>query len=196
MNGITLSRDLVAHCLIIAAVVVGGWIMLVEPQAKELAVLETAIAETTSSEVPLTQTGIELLAAKVEQVKSRIGNVENRNALAHDSSRLYSTVMELGTEHGVVIERLRPGSDQRKVAGGKATATKVDITLKGNYETIARFLDDVMHLPGFVRPVSLTVNPFVDANADVSVRVVCEALSFEMPDELALTTEGADHVEF
>lgn len=195
MNSTTSNRELIAHGLIIAAVVIGGWIMFAQPKAQELADLETAIATTRASDVPLTQSGIEVLARRVEQVRDRISDVKRRNELARDSSNLYSEVMALGSKHGVLIERLRSGAESRTVAGGKATAIRMDVTIRGDYESMARFLDDVISLPGFMRPVSLSVNPAQGDGREVAARMVCEALSFELPEQFALMDSEDGHAE-
>lgn len=182
------QRDLVAHGVICAAICIGGWMMLVQPKSRALASLEADIAEQTSSDVPLTQSGVEALAARVEQVKSRVQDVQRRNALASDSARLYGEVMKLAESRGVLVERLKPGSDERKLAENAGTATRVDITAKGEYESIALFLDDVLRLNGFMRPISLSIQPSGGGNQLVSARIVCEAVRFNLPEQLTGAT--------
>lgn len=188
MNNNKSHRDIIAHGVICAAICIGGWMMLVQPKTRALANLEANIAEQTSSDVPLTQSGVEALAARVEQVKSRVQDVQQRNALATDSARLYGEVMKLAESRGVLIERLKPGSDERKLADNAGIATRVDITAKGEYESMAMFLDDVLRLNGFMRPISLSIQPSGGANQMVSARIVCEAVRFNLPEQLTSAT--------
>jgi len=191
----TISRELLAHGLIIAAVCVGGWVMLVQPKANALAELESTIEASQAGDVPMTQAGIEQLTAQLEGAKQRLDVIRARNALAHDSTQLFGRIMQLANEHGVTIERLQPGTTRRKLPDDTGTAVRVDLTANGDYQDVARFLDGVVRMSAFVRPVSLSLQPSGDVDQFVSARLVCEALSFKLPEELASMEGGndADH---
>lgn len=184
------QRELMAHAIICAAICVGGWMMLVQPKSRALADIEATIAEQSSGDVPLTEDGVKSLASRVEQVKERVQDVKARNALASDSARLYSQTMMLAEERNVLVERLKPDADPRKLPDNAGTATRVDMTVKGEYESVALFLDDVLRLHGFMRPVSLSIQPSGGNERLVSARLTCEALHFNLPEALTIPGGG------
>lgn len=188
------SRELFAHALIVAALCVGGWMLLVQPKARALAELETAIDATETGDVPLTQQGIETLAGRLEQARRRLADIQDRSAFATDSSQLYALVMQLAEDHNVIIERLQPGAKTSKLPEDRGAATRVDLTASGAYQDVALFLDDVLRLPGFLRPVSLSLQPAGEGDQKVGARLVCDALHFKLPKELA-SAEDAEHAD-
>ena len=67
------------------------------------------------------------------------------------------------------------------------------MNVEGAYESVARFVEGVQSLNGFVRPGSLSITPWGDTDAArVTAQFSCEGLSFNLPDSLTVVLEASD----
>jgi Tfp pilus assembly protein PilO len=185
MNG-PLDRQLLAQLIIIVALCAGGWMMIVQPQIDELHELRATIAQARSTQTSLGEGTIEQMADELTAVRDRFRRIEARNTFADDSTQIYGLIMDLAAEHGIAVQRLDPGSNQRTGdEEEKVHITTLDITVDGGYEQVAMFLEAVGDLDGFIRPVTLTITPRQDEDRSfVEARFACQALRFALPEEL------------
>lgn len=193
MNG-PLDRQLIAQIIIILAICAGGWMIIVQPQIDELTRLQATIAEIRNSQVPMGEGTIEQMADELTKVRDRFRRIETRNEFAGDSTRIYGLIMDLADEHGVTVQRLDPGSDQRSAdEDAPVNVTTLDMTIEGGYEQVAIFLESVEHLDGFIRPLTLTLTPREEEGRSfVEARFACQALRFALPDVLTAMVGGND----
>jgi Tfp pilus assembly protein PilO len=192
MSG-ALDRQLLAQIIIIVAVCAGGWMAIVQPQIDELHELQATIAQARSVQSSVGEGTIEQMADELTAVRDRFRAIRARNMFADDSTRIYGLIMNLADEHGITVQRLNPGADQQATDGEEAVhVTTLDITVEGTYAQVARFMEAVGELDGFIRPLTLTITPRQDEDRSfVEARFACQALRFELPEVLtALVGEG------
>ena len=188
---IALDRETIAQLIIILALCVGGWMMLIEPRVDELHELQVKIREATANPLLASPDSLDDMVRQLEGVRGRLQRIRNQNQFASDSSYMYSRIMDLAEANAVTVLRLNPGSKQRDKAeaqgeGASVRVTSFDMTVTGQYESIALFLESVDDLAGFVRPVSLTLTPRQGEEGEwVEARFACEAVSFTLPEALA-----------
>ncbi|MDY7107208.1 MAG: type 4a pilus biogenesis protein PilO [Planctomycetota bacterium] len=195
MNG-PLDRQLLAQLIIIVAVCAGGWMAIVQPQIDELHELQATITRARNVQTSVGEGTIEQMADELTAVRDRFRTIRARNDFADDSTRIYGLIMDLADEHGVTVQRLNPGADQRAADEEEAVhLTTLDITVEGTYEQVARFLEAVGALDGFIRPMTLTITPRQDENRSfVEARFACQALRFALPEALTALV-GEDHAD-
>jgi Tfp pilus assembly protein PilO len=192
MNG-PLDRQLLAQLIIIVALCAGGWMMIAQPQIDEMHEWQARIAEIRDTRSSVGEGTIERMADELTAVRQRFRAIRSRNAFADDSTRIYGVIMDLANQHGIAVQRLDPGSAQRGADKEESIRiTTLDITVDGGYEQVARFLEAVGELDGFIRPVTLTITPRQEEDRMfVEARFACQALRFALPAELtALVGEG------
>ena len=190
---ITIDRGLLTHTVVVLGMCVGAWMMLVQPQMKGLRAAEAALAAEEKAQQDVSDHLFEKTVQKMKDVKSRIAEIERCNGLMHDSSRLYGSIMDLAAMHGVTIQNLQPGSEKLS-ADAKTSVNRIDLSAEGAFDKVASFLDAIIELDGFIRPVSLNVVPTRDeANPTVIAHFSCDAVSFKLPE--ALAGMGGDHAK-
>jgi Tfp pilus assembly protein PilO len=184
------DRQMVAQVVITLAVCLGGWMMIVEPKVEEIAELEAAIAEATSDPTLAAGAGIEELAERMAEMRDRAQRIERRSEVARDSSRLYSAIMDLVAEHGVIVHRMDPASDRRTTADDMMGVTTFNLNIEAGYQQLAGFIDAIERMDGFIRPTMISVTPVrSEGAARVEARIVCQAMHFKTPEALAALTE-------
>ena len=101
--------------------------------------------------------------------------------------------MTLAKEHGVTIRSLNTGAAAPGTDVPDIGVTSIDISMNGQYEAVARLIETVHDLGGYIRTSSLTVTP-IEAEGEqlVFAQYVGEALSFAVPPVL-LSLEKNDH---
>jgi Tfp pilus assembly protein PilO len=172
-------RDSIAQVAIVLTVCIGGWLMLVKPKAEEVARLQRIIDEQSAlSAGGVNQQSIEAAAMRVQNIRTRLSQIESYGRLADDSSRFYGLVMNLAEAHQVQVHGLQP-SVAKPISGGAANAASVHLRLSGPYENVAEFLHAVVDIEAFIRPTSLHIAPSRSLPApSVEAEFGCELLSF------------------
>ncbi len=190
-----LDREFISQVVIVLAVCAGAWMMLVQPKTAEIARLEHQLAESSQTSSLSSQDGIEALAGKFATFGRQLETIRRRNAVAEDASSLYATVMRLASESQVRVQAMQP-TPARETASGKAEAVKVaklEMTLSGSFENIARFVDRVTQIDAFIRPSGLQLIPIDNpSERAVSARFSCDVLAFDIDAKLAGVGEQAD----
>ena len=188
----SIDRDFMAQLLIVMAVCAGAWLMLVQPKAREMARLERQLAEAAKAAAGSPQDGLETLAARFASSKKNLVEIQRRNGQADDTSSLYATMMRLATETNVRVQALQPTPPRQ--SNGKPEPVRVarlEMTLSGPYENVARFLDRVGEIDAFVRPSALQLIPIDEPNSQkVSARFACDVLAFTVDGALAASGES------
>jgi len=188
----TIDRQLISQFVMIVAACVGGWLLVVDPKISELRGLEAVMAETPGDVALLDQRRVERLAKRIQQVRSRVAQINAHNHFGEDPSQMYGLVLALAEKHGVVVRRLVADSASGS-AGQEAIeqVTTFHMMAEGDYEPLANFLSRVDKLEGFIRPVSLTVKPGGNSGrAYVIGEYAWETVSFEMPEVLSKMMGG------
>ncbi len=192
---VPLDRDFIAKGVIAAALCIGAWLMFVQPRMRELAVLEQTIAEHAAKPTPISQQTIELAAARVGEIRSRVREIEAQNALASDTSHLFSIIMDLASQYQLSVQGIQPTMASQKTTDREYKATRVDVVLEGEYEGIARFVEAVPQLHAFVRPATLTLTPLQRPNESrAHARFGFDVFHFTIADALA-GLQGASNVQ-
>jgi hypothetical protein len=190
-----LDRDFLVQILITLGVCVGGWLVLVAPRAGELRELERAIAEAAANPLRTDEATLTTLASRVETFREHVRSIERQNEFARDSSQMYGRIMALAKSYDVSVQRLTPGSDDNlpdKVS--PVSKTEFDMTVHGPYARVAKFLEAIDELEGFVRPRMLRLLPRAsDGELIVEARFICDAMAFQLPGELRAMIEGDSH---
>jgi hypothetical protein len=189
MNAFT-HRDMIAQVVIILAACVGGWMIFIEPRNRELNTLEATIAQARASPAATDPAFAHKLAEAAQALRGRVEVIEARNAVATDSSGAYQRIRALAGEHRVQLLSLNPGalgqSDARRSDPLRPAAARMDITVEGAYENVARFIEAVSAIDGFMRPAHLTLTAVQrDGEELVEAQLACDALSFMLPEAVA-----------
>lgn len=182
------DRKLIAECIVLLSVCVGAWLMAVRPKLTRLQELEVSIAEAQSDPARESRQSVEQIAAKLDDVRAQVREIEGQNALGRDSSQMYGLIMDLAKAHDVTVGRLDPGSNARSGAASDAVeVTAFSMSVGGKYRQVAAFLEGIADIDGFVRPGSLSLTPegYAGDNALVSAQFACETLNFAVPEALA-----------
>ncbi len=190
-----MEREIIAQSLIVLAICVGGWMLLVQPKVEELGELEQVLQERLADASMTDQSAIKEMADQLEDIRQQAQTVKQKNRLGSESSESYSMLMSLAEDRGVLVKSLQPGTDQETSNDGSVTRTRIEMTLEGEYEKIARFLKGVEELSGYISPVSLSISPKQHEGLPIVVaRYTCEALTFTLPDNLDVL-QGVVHAE-
>ena len=186
-----IDRQIMTQIIIIVAACVGGWMVVVDPKLSEINKLETEKARAAQNTTLADRTQIERLAKRLQKVRLRVNEIDQRNRFGRDPSQMYGLVLDLADQHGVVVRRLV--ADSGTGASKDDTVDQVTtfhMMAEGTYQQVAVFLNAVDKLKGFVRPVSLAIRPIRNGErAHVSGEYSWEALSFKMPKVLTTMME-------
>ena len=132
------------------------------------------------------------IAEQLRMLSDRAARISDQSRSDGDSSQLYGLVTALARDHDVVVPSLDTGATARPSAGRPVAVTPIDLTIEGEYDSVAMFLHALDGLAGFVRPVSLILTPLErDGTPVVRGRYVCEAVSFHVPVALTSITGEA-----
>jgi Tfp pilus assembly protein PilO len=186
------DREMILQVLAALFLCVGGWMLFVEPKVRELHVLEAASATIDSAQLSSANEQVLRMVARLEETRRRVGEIQSQNAIAAESSLMYAFVMDCAAEHGVMVRCLAPEAGGQRDRSHQATrAITFNMTIEGELEPVASFLDAVTGIGRFIRPVSMHLTP-IDRGAATMVhtRFTCEALSFPLPQDLAALAQG------
>jgi Tfp pilus assembly protein PilO len=129
---------------------------------------------------------IEAAAQRMGALKLRMADIATYNQLAGDSSRFYGLVMDLADAHGVQVQSLQPGSIKQSTDEKQVSVTRINLSVEGEYQQVASFLDGICNLNAFIRPQTLQISPTRSSSKDlVDVTFSCDVLSFVIADSLA-----------
>ncbi len=183
-----IDRDFIVHLVVASALCVGGWRIFAQPKLAELEQLELRIKKSRTG-VTIDQQEIGRIAEQLRMLSDRAAKIRDQSRSDGDSSKLYGIVTALARDHDVVVPSLDTGATARPSEGRPVAATPIDLTIEGEYDSVAMFLHALDGLAGFVRPVSLILTPLErDGTPVVRGRYVCEAVSFHVSEALSSIT--------
>ena len=193
---LTTSRQFIVQAVIALGLCIGVWMIIVRPKIDELIRLERTIADAPGLSGPFSSQTIEQAARRMNVIRERVAQIEDRNHFAEDTSHLYGLVMDLADSNGVQVQALQPGGSKRPTgAAAPMSVTRLDMTVEGPYENVAAFLDAVVNLDAFVRADSLQLAPTKsNGKSLVSAAFDCDVISFTIEDALT-NPGGASHAQ-
>lgn len=196
MNG-SVDRKIIAELIIMLAVCVGAWMIFVQPRVARFEELEVSIAEAERNPALASRNVIEEMAGRLHEIRDEVRIIDARNEFGRDSSEIYGLLMRLAKEHGVIVQRLDPGSTRTADDDDEPVEiASFHMSVEGKYRAVAAFLESILDIDGYVRPGSLNLTPIgQDGTALVSARFSCEALTFQIPDALAAIVEDDDRAD-
>ena len=160
----------------------GSWMFLVQPRAVELQELHDSIQKLRAKSVPTSHVSVEQIARETPRLRQRCSEIEERGALAQDTSQLYGRIMSLAKEYGVQVKNLRPG-DQKVNRDKTLTVTRIDLTAEGEYEQIAEFFGALAGINAYMRVVSVQIAPTKRTGGSYTViQMGFEVLQFHLPE--------------
>jgi Tfp pilus assembly protein PilO len=180
-----LNRSFLSQAVIIVAVCVGAWMMVVKPQVDEIDTLEGRIADVAALPQGMGQQTIQDIAGRMSELHARVADIQHRNQFASDTSRVYGILTDLAAQHHVHLQGLQPGAPSPSASKESITVGRIELTVDGTYDDVARFVDGINSLHAFVRLESLQLSPAMLAGkAGVIARLGFDVLKFEMADAL------------
>ena len=179
-----IDRDFLTQGAIALALCLGGWMFLVRPQSEELRLLESEIARWKAVVATTDRAAIERVVSLAPSLRQTADEIAARGLMA-DSYQIYKRVQALAETCSVAVNNLRPGPDPGRAKDKAFTASRVDMTVDGEYENIARFLEGLDRMGAYLRPVSVQLTPTkAETPTFTSMQLSFELLRFTLPDEL------------
>lgn len=183
---LSVYRDLLVQVMMAMTVCIGSWMFLVKSKAEDLREVETLIARSRSQSRSIDHADLQKISARTPPLRRRMREIQARGSVAKDSSALYGRITDLAEKHQVKINNLRPGVEQQ--IGDKDRiyiVTRIDMTIVGEYENIARFLESVNGIGAYLRPISVQIAPTKGGEGSFTViQLGIEVLRFNLPEPL------------
>jgi len=179
------DRDLVVRIIIGFSLTAGAWIFFSQPRAAELSRLEKKVSEFHKRTSAIGIAASEQVVRNVQAIRKQLDQISARNAVSQDSSILYGLIKDLALHHDVHVQKLQPTPEPPNKRNDMITISKVVMTVQGDYEQIANFIDSLQEFGGQVRPMSIHLGALPSqSNEMVNVRLACDVISFELPESL------------
>lgn len=186
-----IDRDFVVQAFIALSLCVGGWMFLVAPGAGELRELDAVIADRRRLAASMDHTKLEEIARYAPVIRQRTRDIHAAGNFSKNSSALYGRISSLAKQHEVKVKNLRPGVEHQM--GGKDNrfiVMRIDMTVDGEYERIARFLESMDEIGAYLRPVFVQIAPGKGEVGSFTVmQLGFEAIRFNLPDSLTAFVE-------
>lgn len=183
---LSVYRDLLVQVMMAMTVCIGSWMFLVKSKAEDLREVETLIARSRAQSRSIDHADLQKISARTPPLHRRMREIQARGSVAKDSSALYGRITDLAEKHQVKINNLRPGVEQQ--IGDKDRiyiVTRIDMTIVGEYENIARFLESVNGIGAYLRPISVQIAPTKGGEGSFTViQLGIEVLRFNLPEPL------------
>lgn len=190
-----IDRTLMAQIVIVLAVCIGAWFVFVEPRAVEAQLLEEEIQAGSVHAEAVDQTAVQRLTVRLDEVRSRVRQIERRGEIARDSSHLYSVVMDLARAHEITVASLSPGAaSNRSGARSSRRSGPADeplvvqrgfaVSISGRYADIAQFVDALQSLGGYIEVEYLSVAAASGRDDALNARLTCRTIQFTLPESL------------
>ena len=186
-----MNREFLTQAVIALGVCLAGWMFLVKPKSEEMHELTAKIAERKAVIAAIDPSAMERVSKHAPVLRRRADEIEARGLLARDTSQLYGRIQKLAEENSVAVNNLRQSQEQQETSKERPfVATRVDLTVDGDYQRIAMFLDGLNRIGAYVRPISVQLAPAKGATEEfTTVQLGFEVLRFNLPEELAKPKE-------
>jgi hypothetical protein len=180
-----IDREFLSQVIIVLTICIGGWVMFVKPRADELRTLEQQIGENRLKATTLDHETVSRVAAHAPGIRLRCRKIQERGALATNSSALYGQIKSLAQAFDIDVKSLRPGVENDNENDLGVSVTRVDMTAEGEFEKIADFLGALDDLAAYLRPISVQFAPTKRAGGSYTViQLGLEAVRFTLPAAL------------
>ena len=180
MKGL-MEREFIAQLVIILGVSLGGWALFVQPKIRKFDELQSVFRAVPQDPNIASQGSIENLANMLADGQQFVGAIAYRNKLAENVTLLYGMISDLGARHHVTVQSLTPVARPGSPSAKDFSALRIDMVLEGGYDSIALFVESVNGLPGFIRPVGLTIKPAGEVSDGLATaNYSCEILNFDV----------------
>ena len=186
-----IDRDSVIQAFIALILCVGAWMFLVEPGARELSELDAISTAQLSIAASIDFEDLHESADKAPMIRQRSRTIFAAGNFSADSSALYERITALSKVHDVKVKNLRPGVERQMGSGVHSfVATRIDMTVVGEYEHIAMFLDAMDEIGAYLRPVSVQIAPSKkQGDSPTVMQLGFEAIRFHLPESLMVFVE-------
>ena len=186
-----IDRDSVIQAFIALFLCVGAWMFLVEPGARELRELEAISAAQRNIAASIDFESLKESADMAPMIRHRSRAIFDAGHFSTDSSALYERITALSKVHDVKVKNLRPGVERQMGSGVHSfVATRIDMTVVGEYEHIAMFLDAMGEIGAYLRPVSVQIAPSKkQGDSPTVMQLGFEAIRFHLPESLMVFVE-------
>lgn len=197
-----IDRTVIAQVVIALAACIGAWFVFVEPRSVEAQFLEEEIRAGSQQAAGIDQEMVQRLAERLDEVRTRVRQVEQRGEITRDSSHLYSVVMNLARAHDVTVASLNPGSPaaartgRSPRTGGRAddelaVHREFSVSVSGRYADIARFVNALQSLSGYLEVQYLSIAAASGEAGIVNARLTCRTVRFTLPESLRRMLGGS-----
>ncbi len=186
-----IDRDSVIQAFIALFLCVGAWMFLVEPGARELRELDAMSMQQRGMTASIEFENLQESADMAPMIRQRSRAIFAAGNFSTDSSALYEQITAHSKALDVQVKNLRPGVGRKMGAKGRGfVVTRIDMTVQGDYEQIARFLETMDEIPAYLRPVSVQIAPRKGAGESPTVmQLGFEAIQFNLPESLMAFVE-------
>lgn len=185
-----IDRDIVVRFVIGLSLTAGAWIFFARPRAAELSRLEKTVSDFHERTSALGIAASEQIARDVQTMRLQLNHISARNYVSRDSSILYGRIKDLAKRYDVHVQKLQPTPEPSNRRNDMVTISKVDMTVQGEYERIAAFINSLQEFGGHVRPNALHLGALPSQSQEmINVRLACDVISFELPETLVQLQE-------
>ncbi len=184
------DREFLTQAVIVMGACLGGWMMFVQPKAEAMRVTEANIATYEGQIDARNALVMDGIADRAPALRARCDEIASKNAFAEDSSLLYGRVMSLAKEMDVQVKNMRPGLERKVGRDDVIAVTRIDVTVEGEYERMARFLDALNGIEAYLRQTSVQISPTKRQDNDIAImQLGFEAVRFTLPKAMAQLRE-------
>jgi Tfp pilus assembly protein PilO len=190
-------RALVVEGVIIMALCLGAWMMWTQPATQSLRQVEAENEQMAHAAPTVGGPSVIGLADHASRLASRVEAIAARSAAARDTAGIYRRCTELARAHGVTVLSLSPGDSApaRAEMDQGPSQYRINLSVEGSYEAVARFIEAIDGVAGYSRIASLEVSVRdAEGAARVHAEFTCETLSFPLVPVLA-AVRGGDHAQ-
>ncbi len=186
-----IDRDSVVQAFIVLSLCVGGWMFLVEPGAQQLRELDAISKQQRLIAASLDYENLRASADMAPMIRRRTRAIFAAGHYSTDSSALYDRITSQSKVYDVQVKNLRPGIERQM--GDKQhsfVVTRIDMTVEGDFERIAMFLEAMDEIGAYLRAVSVQIAPSKGGGDSSTVmQLGFEAIRFDLPESLMAFVE-------
>ena len=188
---VPIDRELLVQAFIVLSLCAGEWMFLVQPGARELRALDAISKQQRHIAASIDYSSLRISADKAFSMRERTRAIYDAGQFSANSAALYDRIPAQAKAHGVQVKNLRPGIERKSGEKGRTfVVTRLDMTVEGDFERIARFLESMDEIGGYLRPVSVQIAPSnAEGGSFASMQLGFEAIRFDLPDSLMAFVE-------
>jgi hypothetical protein len=188
---VPIDRELLVQAFIVLSLCAGGWMFFVEPGASELRALDAISEQQRHIAASIDYSSLRVSADMASAMRERTRVIFDAGQFSANSAALYDRITAQAEAHEVQVKNLRPGIERKSGEKGRTfVVTRLDMTVEGDYERIARFLESMDEIGGYLRPVSVQIAPSkAEGGSFAIMQLGFEAIRFDLPESLMALVE-------